>query len=638
MERRYSGWSEWELMEKVGEGAFGKVYRARRVEGSREFYSAIKIITIPGSDAEINELGMEGMSESSIYTYFQGVVDECINEIEMMERLKGNSNIVVVEDFKVVEHPDAMGWDIHIRMELLESFVKYIGGRDLTEEEVVRLGIDICSGLVLCEQQNIIHRDIKPENIFVSTAANFKLGDFGIARKLERTKGAMSHKGTYSYMAPEVFYGKIYDRSIDTYSLGLVLYRLLNKNRGPFLRTDSEFVTYQDKEEALRRRMEGERLPMPCQASPALAQVILRACSYSPEHRYVSAAQMREDLRRIQQGLGDTVVQPVSVQGPRDWEMEKRQTRQEERGTKKKGIPMALLAAAGAVAVIMAGFLCAKIFLSEGSSKTQEGETSVEVQQDKGEVRQDEIQATPLATPTEAPQPAVTTAEPEQIAQPTQQPAIASSSYETYYVVNCKESITLRTRPSTSAGEICQIPLGAAVSYVETAENGFYQIIYNGNLGYGLASYLSSTPAGESPDYETYYVVNCKESITLRTRPSTSAGEICQIPLGAAVSYVGAAGNGFYQIIYDGNTGYGLASYLSPEEGRATSHGVSYFRVVNCKESITLRVSPSTSAEEICQIPLGTTVEYIAGAENGFYQVRYGGNEGYALASYLEET
>ncbi|MFR1113217.1 MAG: serine/threonine-protein kinase [Blautia sp.] len=276
MERRYSGWSEWELMEKVGEGAFGKVYRARRVEGSREFYSAIKIITIPGSDVEINELGMEGMSESSIYTYFQGVVDDCINEIEMMERLKGNSNIVVVEDFKVVEHPDAMGWDIHIRMELLESFVKYIGGRDLSEEEVVRLGIDICSGLVLCEQQNIIHRDIKPENIFVSTAGNFKLGDFGIARKLERTKGAMSHKGTYSYMAPEVFYGKIYDRSIDTYSLGLVLYRLLNKNRGPFLRTDSEFVTYQDKEEALRRRMEGERLPMPCQASPALAQVILR--------------------------------------------------------------------------------------------------------------------------------------------------------------------------------------------------------------------------------------------------------------------------------------------------------------------------------------------------------------------------
>ena len=48
--------------------------------------------------------------------------------------------------------------------------------------------------------------------------------------------------------------------------------------------------------------------------------------------------------------------------------------------------------------------------------------------------------------------------------------------YETYYVVNCKESITLRTSPSTSASEICQIPLGSAVTYITTATNGFYYI------------------------------------------------------------------------------------------------------------------------------------------------------------------
>ena len=63
--------------------------------------------------------------------------------------------------------------------------------------------------------------------------------------------------------------------------------------------------------------------------------------------------------------------------------------------------------------------------------------------------------------------------------------------------------------------------------------------------------------------YDTMYVVNCKESITLRTSDSTSAKEICQIPLGAAVSYVSTAGNGFYKIIYLGNTGYALGSYLS---------------------------------------------------------------------------
>lgn len=58
-------------------------------------------------------------------------------------------------------------------------------------------------------------------------------------------------------------------------------------------------------------------------------------------------------------------------------------------------------------------------------------------------------------------------------------------------VVNCRESITLRTEPSTSASEICQIPIAAFVTYLGAAENGFYQVEFNGNVGYALASYLS---------------------------------------------------------------------------------------------------------------------------------------------------
>ena len=302
MEERYSGWPEWELIDKLGEGSFGKVYRARRVEGTREFYSAIKIVTIPYSGAQMDELGMEGMDEKSVRRYLRGIVDECINEIEMMERLKGNSNIVAVEDFKVVEHPDAIRWDIYIRMELLESFVKYLRHRKMTEKEVIRLGVDICSALILCERQGIIHRDIKPENIFVSPTGNFKLGDFGIARKLEKTGRAMSQKGTYSYMAPEVFYGREYDASIDTYSLGVVLYRLLNHNRGPFLDPYREVLTYQDREEALQKRMSGEQPPVPCEASETMAGIILKACSYYPEYRYQSAVQLREELQRAARG------------------------------------------------------------------------------------------------------------------------------------------------------------------------------------------------------------------------------------------------------------------------------------------------------------------------------------------------
>lgn len=137
--------------------------------------------------------------------------------------------------------------------------------------------------------------------------------------------------------------------------------------------------------------------------------------------------------------------------------------------------------------------------------------------------------------------------------------------YMTMYVVNCNESITLRTEPSTSASEICQIPLGAAVSYISSASNGFYQISYLGYTGYALASYLSEEDPGSDTLYTTMRVVNCRESITLRTSPSTAAAEICQIPLGATVSYIEVAANGFYKIVYLGRTGYALASYLEFE-------------------------------------------------------------------------
>lgn len=133
---------------------------------------------------------------------------------------------------------------------------------------------------------------------------------------------------------------------------------------------------------------------------------------------------------------------------------------------------------------------------------------------------------------------------------------------------------------------------------------------------------------------DTYYVVNCKESITLRTSPSTSASEIVQIPLGQAVGYIENAGNGFYKINYDGRVGYSLASYLSSTKPSSTK--IQEAQVVNCKEWITLRKTPSTSAEALAQIPLGTYVKYISTADNGFYCIEYNGQVGYALQSYLE--
>ena len=294
-----SAWPEWKIVEKIGEGSFGKVYKARRTEQGKTFYSAIKVITIPSNAGELSSVRSENPDEQSVKEYFYSLVEECIQEVNTMEYFRGNSHVVSVEDYKVMEYLDDIGWDIYIRMEYLTSFLDYCAGRALTEEDVIHLGIDLCKALEYCQCQNIIHRDIKPETIFVSRFGEFKLGDFGIARELDRTMSGLSKKGTFSYMAPEMYRGETYDARVDIYSLGIVLYKLRNHNRLPFISLKKQLITYRDKEEALNRRMAGEKLPVPAEAGEAFAEVILKACAYDRHDRYESAEEFRMALEQI---------------------------------------------------------------------------------------------------------------------------------------------------------------------------------------------------------------------------------------------------------------------------------------------------------------------------------------------------
>lgn len=306
-----SVWPEWELIEKIGEGSFGKVYKAKRTERGRSFYSAIKIISIPASKGELDSVRSEMNNEQSTREYFRNLVEDCIQEIYTMEHFCGNSHVVSFEDFKVVEYLDEISWDISIRMEYLTSFMDYCTGKELTEKEVIKLGCDLAMALIYCRKLNIIHRDVKPENIFVSRFGDFKLGDFGTAREQAHTMSNMSKKGTYSYMAPEIYKGEKYDSSIDIYSLGIVLYKLMNQNRLPFLSLDKQLITYRDKETALARRMAGEKMPAPVNASAAFSHIILKACAYEPGKRYRKPEDMLRDLEKLR-------LAPVNAE--KEWE------------------------------------------------------------------------------------------------------------------------------------------------------------------------------------------------------------------------------------------------------------------------------------------------------------------------------
>ena len=239
-------WPEWKKVKCINRGSFGVVYEAVRTDHGVESRAAIKVISIPQNDAELESLRSAGLSADATKTYLQEVVNDFANEIRLMESFKGFQNIVSVEDYKVVERNDRVGWDIYIRMELLTPLNTYISDKVLSEREVIELGCDICSALERCAQRNVIHRDIKPDNIFINEFGDYKLGDFGIARKLENMTSGLSQKGTYNYMAPEVEKGYSYDATVDIYSLGIVLYWLLNKRRLPFVSTEKKLLSPRD--------------------------------------------------------------------------------------------------------------------------------------------------------------------------------------------------------------------------------------------------------------------------------------------------------------------------------------------------------------------------------------------------------
>ena len=298
-------WPDWELVRQIGRGSFGKVYEIKRIIGDCIEVAALKVITIPRNNDEIEDLRSNGYDDESITHYYKDTLGKIEREYAMMANLKGHKNIMYCDDIRKIQHEDGFGWDIYIKMELLTPLKVYLTDT-VSDEQVIRIGIDICNALELCKEMNVIHRDIKPENIMVSRDNIYKLGDFGIARTMEHTTNG-TIAGTYDYMAPEIKNSRFYHNEVDIYSLGMVMYWLLNERTGPFLPLDGKKPTPSMKVEAWDRRFSGEPLPAPKNGSKELKNIILKACAYSPAERYQSPQEMKQALEQLLD-IGGTVL------------------------------------------------------------------------------------------------------------------------------------------------------------------------------------------------------------------------------------------------------------------------------------------------------------------------------------------
>ena len=292
-------WPGWETVKLIGRGSFGAVYEIQRdVLGDVE-KAALKVISIPQNEGDIDAMYEDGFDDESITSTFQSHLKSIVAEYTLMKKMSNCANIVHCDDVRYVQHEDGIGWDIFIKMELLTPLMKGLP-TEITDDVVYKVAKDMCNALVMCKELGIVHRDIKPQNIFMSPWGDYKLGDFGIAKTVEKTMGG-TKIGTYKYMAPEVYNNQPYGMSADIYSLGLVLYWMLNMRRMPFMPLPPEKVNINQESEARNRRLSGERLPAPATGCENLKKIVLKACAYDPKDRYQSAAEM---LRELNEGFG----------------------------------------------------------------------------------------------------------------------------------------------------------------------------------------------------------------------------------------------------------------------------------------------------------------------------------------------
>ncbi|GAA1684236.1 Stk1 family PASTA domain-containing Ser/Thr kinase [Glycomyces endophyticus] len=278
----------YEIGEVVGYGGMAEVHRGRDLRLGRDV--AVKLLR-----ADLSR-------DESFLIRFQR---EAQNSASL-----NHPNIVAVFD---------TGEDMGIPYMVME----YVNGRTLKEVLIAEgrfeytaaceVVADMCSALDFSHKHHIIHRDVKPGNVMLSDTNQVKVMDFGIARALASNQATMTQTsaviGTAQYLSPEQARGETVDARSDVYAVGCVLYELL-VGHPPFTGDNPVSVAYQHVREEARPPSElNPNVP------PSVDAVVMKALSKNPEHRYHSAAEMREDL--IRAARGQDVMAPA-VMGPAD--------------------------------------------------------------------------------------------------------------------------------------------------------------------------------------------------------------------------------------------------------------------------------------------------------------------------------
>ena len=270
----------YRILEKIGAGGMGEVYRARDERLGRDV--AVKVL--PPNLVPDESVRKRLRKEAQALSKLNHPNIEILFELGSQDRA----------EFLVVEYVPGV------------TLGDRLAQGPLPEREIARLGVQLANGLAAAHRQGVVHCDLKPSNLRITPDGRLKILDFGIAKSLrvtrdaskydvttESTTGAQAVVGTLPYMPPEQLRSEPADARSDLYSTGAVLYEMATGQRAfrdgvaPRL-TDAILHLPAVPPRAMNARISAE-----------LERIILKCLQKEPENRYQSAAELEVDLRQL---------------------------------------------------------------------------------------------------------------------------------------------------------------------------------------------------------------------------------------------------------------------------------------------------------------------------------------------------
>ena len=259
-------WGLLRVLEPIGGGSFGVVYRAWDTRLDREV--ALKLLPVDAASPS---------GESSI-----------IEEGRLLARVR-HPNVVTIHGAERIG--DRIGlWMEFVRGQTLEDMLR--AGKRFTPEKATAIGVELCRAVAAVHAAGLLHRDIKAQNVVVAEDGRIVLMDFGTGHDL-RTAAEANPSGTPIYLAPEILTGGPATVRSDVYSVGVLLYHLL---------TGSFPVRAKDLQELRRAHAEGRRTALGSQRPDVphrLARVLERAIDPAAARRFQSASELGQTLASL---------------------------------------------------------------------------------------------------------------------------------------------------------------------------------------------------------------------------------------------------------------------------------------------------------------------------------------------------